>query len=52
MIINITDPKRKIDFGDPCFNGEYLLFSFEVGTLKESIICKEFKTYIDGELVV
>ena len=50
MIVNITDPKRKIDFGEPCFNDEYLLFSLDVDTLNTSVLCSEYNTYINGEL--
>lgn len=51
VIINITDPKRKIEFGEPCFNDEYLLFSFEVEAVNHSILHKEFNTYINGDKI-
>ena len=51
MIINITDQNRETQFGDPCYNDEYLLFLFEVETVNTSVLCKDYNTYIDGELV-
>ena len=50
MIVNITDPKRKVNLGEPCFNNEYLLFSLDVETLNTSVLCDDYNTYIDGEL--
>ena len=50
MIVNITYPKRKVCFGDPCYNEEYLLFSLDVDTLNASVLCKEYNIYIDGVL--
>jgi hypothetical protein len=52
MIVNITDPNRRITYGDPVYKGDYLLFSFEVeGLISDFIYCNEYNTYIDGELV-
>ena len=51
MVVNITDPKREIELGEPCFNDEYLLFSFDVETFNTSILSSDFNTYVDGEII-
>ena len=52
MTLNITNPNIVTTDGDPLYNNEYLMFSFEVETfLATSILYKGLNTYVDGELI-
>jgi hypothetical protein len=52
MTLNITNPNITPVDGDPMYNNEYLMFSFEVETfLSTSILYKGLNTYVDGEKV-